>query len=245
MLDYVKISAVKAKTIKFSKGERDELARKLVSVRTSAVTGAGTISADTVKTLRGYFGNYVALACYRASVAECVKSGEITEEQAEKVKKAVSYWATCANCAVVKNIKTAFDYVLKNDANSANDVLSNTFGFDYDFVSAITSIDTLVRGTNADGFRLITISEFIKTVNAVVYTAVSVSGVNILEGKKAGYAVADILDMIPIVKRSERFNESVVRSVYESYNGVQLADYTRMVSWCEKAYNAGRVFLVD
>lgn len=245
MLDYVTISAVKAKTVKFSKGERDELARKLVAVRTSAITGAGTISADVVKKLRGYFGNYVALACYRASVAECLKSGEISEEQAEKVKKAVSYWATCANSAVVKNIKAAFDYVLKNDAKGANDVLSETFGFDYDFVSAITSMDTLVRGTHADGFRLITISEFIKTVNAVVYTAVSVSGVNILEGKKAGYAVADILDMIPVVKRSERFNESVVRSVYESYNGVQLADYTRMVSWCEKAYNAGRVFLVD
>ena len=245
MLDYVKINAVKAKTIKFSKGERCDLARKLVAVRTSSITGAGTISVDVVKTLRGYFGNYVALACYRASVADCVKSGEITENQAEIVKKAVSYWATCANSAVVKNIKTAFDYVLKNDADGANRVLSDTFGFEYDFITAITSIDTLVRGTNADGFRLITISEFIKTVNAVVYTAVSVSGVSVLEGKKAGYAVADILDMIPIVKRSERFNESVIRSVYEAYNGAQLADYTRMVSWCEKAYNADRVFLVD
>lgn len=245
MLDYVTISAVKAKTVKFSKGERESLARKLVSVRTGTITGAGTISADVVKTLRGYFGNYVALACYRASIAECVKSGEVTEDQAEKMKKAVSYWATCANSAVVKNIKIAFDYVLKNDAKGANDVLSDTFGFDYDFVTAITAIDTLVRGTNADGFRIITISEFVKTVNAVVYTAVSVSGVSVLEGKKAGYAVADILDMIPIVKRSERFNESVIRSVYESYNGVQLADYTRMVSWCEKAYNAGRVFIID
>ena len=107
MLDYVTISAVKAKTIKFSKGERNDLARKLVAVRTSAITGAGTISADVVKTLRGYFGNYVALACYRASIAECLKSGEISDEQAEKLKKAVSYWATCANSAVIKNIKAA------------------------------------------------------------------------------------------------------------------------------------------
>ena len=245
MLDYERIHAVQATAIRFQKNERDDLARKLVSVRTSAITGAGTISADVVKALRGYYGNYVANACYRASIADAVKAGTITEEQADVAKKAVNYWLSCANGAVVKAVKTALDYMLKNDADGANRTLSGAFGLDYDYVTAITSVDNLVRGTNMDGFRLLTGSEWLKTVNAVVYTACKVSGVSVLEGKKAGYTVSDIIESIPTVKRSERFNESVVRNVYESYHGEQLKDYTRMVKWCEHAYNAGRVFMVD